>query len=453
MKLPALDADYSVTNPLRPIVSASLLSLMLFTLSAAIAYLAVRDAPPPLTIWLLAYSTVFVLAWGAATLIMIARRPTAAERVRVWSRIALAIIFASHLACVVLIWGIMREEPAAKQMLIAVPLIGCIPTQIICSPESTVANRSGILTVLGSLAIVLATSPSPLSKLAAAYVVGFAVIMFILSNKLNGTVQAVVSARLASDSAARELDLLLGEVAASRDAKTRFIASASHDLGQPLQAAALFFDQSVRAPPGPVREAALDGVRRALSAADQLLSHMLSHLRLEADAVEPHLAPVRLPNLVARVTAQYRPMAALAGVRLRTVTSDITLSLDAVLVERAMGNLLHNALTHSRGGSVLVAVRRHDRDRVRLWVIDDGVGVGTVDAQHIFNDYYQGPAERNGVRTGFGLGLASARRLATLMGGRAGLDPRWRRGSAFYLEFAQPGRSSARATAVAGSLV
>jgi signal transduction histidine kinase len=128
-------------------------------------------------------------------------------------------------------------------------------------------------------------------------------------------------------------------------------------------------------------------------------------------------------------------MAASAGIRLRLAAPDLTLLLDVTLIERALGNLLHNALTHSRGGSVLVAARRHGGGPMRIWVIDDGVGVGRVDAQHIFEDYYQGPVPQSGVRIGFGLGLASVRRLAALMGGSAGIDPRWRRGAAFYLEF------------------
>ena len=430
-------ADYAVTHPLRPIISASVLTLLLFAQSAAITYLAVRAAPPPLTRALLAFAVLFMIAWAGATLVMWLRRPSAAEQVKIWGRVALTIIFCSHLACLVLIWGLLPWTSLEIQLLIAIPLIGCIPTQIICSPESTVANRSGIFVVLGSLALLLATRDALAAKLAAAYVVGFAVVMFVLSNKVNQTVQATVSARLKSDAAARKLDRLLGEVAASRDAKTQFIASASHDLGQPLQAAALFFDQSLRAPEGPARNAAIDGVRRALAAADQLLSHMLGHLRLEADAVQPHLSNVRLQGLLGRVVAQHQPTAAATGVRLRLATPDLALLLDPALIERALGNLLHNALTHSRGRSVLVAARRHGDGLIRLWVIDDGIGVGRVDAQHLFEDYYQGPAQENGVRSGFGLGLASVRRVAALMGGTAGIDPRWRRGAAFYLEFPQ----------------
>lgn len=100
-----------------------------------------------------------------------------------------------------------------------------------------------------------------------------------------------------------------------------------------------------------------------------------------------------------------------------------------------MGNLIVNALTHSQGSRVLLAARRHGSCAVRLWVVDDGVGVSRIDAKHVFDDYYRGSGEHGVALGGFGLGLASVRRVAALMDGVAGLDSRWRRGAASYIEF------------------
>jgi signal transduction histidine kinase len=104
-------------------------------------------------------------------------------------------------------------------------------------------------------------------------------------------------------------------------------------------------------------------------------------------------------------------------------------------LERALGNLVHNAILHSGGKRILIGARRRGRDAVRLWVIDDGVGVQRGDTRHIFDDYYRGLNSRAAARSGFGLGLSSVRRIAGIMGGEAGLDPRWARGAAFYLQF------------------
>ncbi len=439
MKRPrAPKENYAITDPLRPLVRASVLTLFLFTLVCALIYICVRNNPRALNLWVAAYIGVFVMLWLAATAIMAARRPSPEERVVVWRRVAVAIVLGSHVAAVAVIWGVLPYASTTAQLMISMLIVTCIPTQIICSPDTHNANRSGAVTVLGSLALFLATRELPVERLAAFYVVAFAGVMFVLSGVVNQTVKDTVAARMASDSAAVQLDRMLNEVAAQRDAKTKFIASASHDLGQPLQAVALFFDQSLRAPEGPARNAAVDGVHNALAAADQLLSHMLGHLRLEADAVEPHRSTVLLPALLARIAARHAPAALERGMRLSVAAAPIALPLDPTLIDRALGNLVHNALTHSQGRRILLAARRHAGERVRIWVVDDGVGVGPVDAKHIFDDYYQGSGGHGAPIGGFGLGLSSVRRLAALMDGEAGLDPRWRRGAAFYLEFPDP---------------
>ncbi len=428
------DRDYAVTHPLRPMLTAGILSLGLFVLSSVLSYAIVRASPPPLTIPLLIYTSAFVGLWVVGLGVMVARRAGHAERVRVWSRLAVFIILGSHVACFALIWGIMPFLSLDGQLLLAIPLIGCIPVQLICSPENSLANRSGTVGVIGSLGAFFATRGTDVATFAALYIFGFGVVMLILGDRVAGTVRATVAARLASDAAARKLDRLLSEVAAERDAKTKFIAAASHDLGQPLAAAALFFDQSLRTTDELARAKAIEGVRRAFASADQLLSHMLGHLRLEADAVEPHRSQVAVGPLLARVAAQYAPAAAAAGIALRTGGAQLALLLDPPLIERALGNLVDNAIHHSRGRRIFLGARRHG-DTVRLWVIDDGVGVAPIDALHIFDDYYQADSGGNTQRSGFGLGLSSARRLAMTMSGSAGLDPRWRRGAAFYLEF------------------
>jgi len=437
---PANGEDYAITHPLRPIIVASVLSLLQFILTCGLIYAGLWDNPAAQIPWVMAYISAFVVFWMAATLIMAARRPSAEERVVIWRWVAIAIILGSHIACLGVIWEVMPRASTGAQLMIALFLVNCIPAQIICSPENISANRSGVITVLGSLGVFLITRQPLVERLAAFYVLGIAVLMFVLSNTLNRTVRETVAARLASDAAARKLDQMLGEVAAQRDASTKFIASASHDLGQPLQAVALFFDQSHRAPQGALRDAAVDGVRNALAAADELLSHMLGHLRLEADAVEPHRSSVNLAVLLPRVAARHQPLASERGVRLRVAAHPLVLALDPSLIERALGNLINNALTHSHGRRILLAARRHGSDAVRIWVVDDGVGVSRIDAKHIFEDYYQGSGEHGVARGGFGLGLASVRRLALLMDGVAGLDPRWRGGAAFYLEFPSDGR-------------
>jgi hypothetical protein len=222
------------------------------------------------------------------------------------------------------------------------------------------------------------------------------------------------------------------QVAAERDAKTRFLTSASHDLGQPLQAAQLFFDDVMDARTQPEREAAGRRVTWALESAQELLRRMLDHLKLEAGAVTPKLRAVPVGTLIARMAEMHEPSARLAGVDIVALPSRLAARADPDLVDRALGNLVANAIRHAKARRLLIGARRR-AGRVRLWVIDDGVGIAEADAPRLFDDYVQG-AHGDEVRGGFGLGLASARRMAALMGGAVGLDRAWRRGSAFWLE-------------------
>ncbi len=415
-------------------VTAGVLSLGLFSLAAGISFAAVQRPLPAATVALFIYISLFAAAWAAVIAILVVRRPAHVEMVRVWSRVAIGIILASHLACLGVIWGLMPWESPTAQLVMAVLLISYVPAQLICSPENGWANRVGIIAVLGSLAVFFAVRPGEMVELVALYIAAFGIMMFIVGDRIRGTVHAAVAARLSSDETAVKLDRMLAETAAQRDAKTQFIAAASHDLGQPLAAAALFADLSQQASDDLGRAKAIDGLRRAVASAEQLLSHMLNHLRLEADAVEAHPAPVALRALLVRIAAQYEPAARRADIALSVVGANAEPLLDQALTERAIGNLVANAIEHSRGRRILLGARTAG-NRIRLWVIDDGAGISPIDARHIFDDYYQGARDSGTARIGFGLGLSSVRRIATLMGGTAALDNRWPRGAAFYLEF------------------
>jgi signal transduction histidine kinase len=223
------------------------------------------------------------------------------------------------------------------------------------------------------------------------------------------------------------------EAERARDARTRFLAAASHDLQQPLQAARLFFDQAVRAPDEARRQAAAAHLSRAFDAMEQMLTGTLDHLRLERQEIAPAVERVAVSSLIAQVVERSEPAARLAGIDLTASPSGAAVLADRALAGRALDNLVANAIRHSGGHRVLVGARRRG-DRVRLWVIDDGRGIAERDRATLFDEFVQGSDHGDQVRGGFGLGLASVRGMARLMGGDAGLDPKWDGGSAFWLE-------------------
>jgi len=277
-----------------------------------------------------------------------------------------------------------------------------------------------------SIALYLVVHPTAYSPPLVVFIGCYAVTILLLQRFVQHAVDEAYAARLAAETA-------LVQVAAERDAKTRFLASASHDLGQPLQAARLSFDQVLRSTDPTQRERAVRRVGWAFDTTEQLLRRILDHLRLESGIIEAKVRPVAVGPLIARVAELHEPAARLAGVEIVVLPSRLQALADPELLERALSNLVVNSLRHAKARRVLIGARRH-AGRVRLWVIDDGVGISAADAPTLFEDYVQGSNHGDEVRGGFGLGLASARRIAHLMGGEVALEAKWLNGSAFRLE-------------------
>jgi signal transduction histidine kinase len=373
--------------------------------------------------------------WLVLEMVVVFRRPSTHELIRVWAPLAKIILLGSDVVVVSSIWLFLPFADKTTTMLMMILYACHIPTQVLCSPENTEINRIGLFAVSGSSVACLLLNGGEYELMVAIFLVVFSFVLYFVSDVIRQSMRDSVAERLASEAAAQELQLAYNAVASERDAKTRFIAAASHDLGQPLQAANLFFDQAIRAPDAVSRAQAVLGVQRSFAAADQLLSHMLNHLRLEADAVEPHRSTIDVDQCFHRLRSQYEPLAFSAGLGLRVVSTGRKLFLDPALLDRAIGNLVHNAIIHSGARKLLMCTRRAGLQRLRLYVVDNGVGIGSADAKHIFQDFYRGSDSRALTKSGFGLGLSSVRRIAGLMDGVAGLDQRWIHGAAFYLEF------------------
>jgi signal transduction histidine kinase len=431
------DVPIELRNPLRPMLLAGTLTLFAFSSGvAAVPALAARfDVDIDTRIWLL-FSGAFCLSWLVLMVVRAIRTPTVEETVGIWGSVARYIVIGSTAVLLTLIWGYFPAFPFELQVMIGGMICACPPCHVMATPESVLVNRVTAIATYGSLAIWFAMSQAPGALSFAAFPAFVGVFVVVMGGYANRSVLATVQAQIASDRHARELAKALDEVAEERDAKTRFIAAASHDLGQPLQAASLYFDQSLRAPEGDLRARAVDGVKQAFASAEQLLAHMLNHLRLEADAVDPQFAPIPVGKLLAGIALQHAPAAEQVGMRIGYVSSSLIIQSDRVLLERALGNLINNAIMHSGGTRLLIGLRRKGKHDAELWVIDNGAGILPEEQDGLFTDYFRGRASEVARRSGFGLGLASVRRISRLLGGEARLDPRWRKGAAFCIELA-----------------
>jgi signal transduction histidine kinase len=186
--------------------------------------------------------------------------------------------------------------------------------------------------------------------------------------------------------------------------KTRFLAAASHDLRQPLQAAGMFVEAlAVRladSPNAPI----VDKLRQSVDATQTLLTTLLDASTLEAGQIEPAI-----------ITFPMEPQAAAAGLRLKFVASSARIVSDPVLLERMLRNLLVNALRYTPKGKVLLGCHPHG-DRLTICVIDTGIGISAGQLEAIFEDFTRLGDKGDAAHHGLGLGLGVVRRMADLLG-------------------------------------
>lgn len=198
-------------------------------------------------------------------------------------------------------------------------------------------------------------------------------------------------------------------------AKTRFLASASHDLRQPIHALGLLFGSLAERVRDEEARRLLVPIDNAIEAVDSMLNSLLDISKLDAGVMQPHLQAVDLAALLARLDGTFQPLAQSSGNRLRVRPSEVAVKTDPAMLQRILDNLIANALRYTRDGRVLVGVRRLG-GAVRIDVCDSGIGIPAASLEEVFVEFHQlGNPERD-QKQGLGLGLAIVKRLCTLLG-------------------------------------
>jgi signal transduction histidine kinase len=229
---------------------------------------------------------------------------------------------------------------------------------------------------------------------------------------------------------------------AAQETRTRFIASASHDLLQPMSAARLFLSslrEERELTDGP--RTLVDRVDTSLSAAEEMLDGLIDLARLDAGVLTPEMQPMALGDLFASMEQQFAAIAKNRGLRLSILPTRLCVLSDRKLLRRIVQNLLSNALRYTRSGGVVVGARRRGND-IRIEVWDSGPGITDEVRSRIFRDFERGPGASPWGERGLGLGLAGCLRLARLMGATLDLRSRAERGSMFYVTAARAASNS-----------
>ncbi|WP_275626804.1 NahK/ErcS family hybrid sensor histidine kinase/response regulator [Pseudomonas sp. 273] len=237
-----------------------------------------------------------------------------------------------------------------------------------------------------------------------------------------------------------ELEALNQQLREARDAaeaanrsKDKYLAAASHDLLQPLNAARLLVATlRERQLPG-AEQQLVERTHQALEGAENLLTDLLEIARLDQSAIRPDLDVHGLDELLGPLASEFESVALSSGLQLRVRIPNLSVRTDARLLSRILRNFLSNACRYTGHGGVLLAARRRGAS-VRLEVWDTGRGIPADQLQAIFLEFNQLDAGRAAERQGVGLGLAIVDRIAGLLGCAVQVRSVPGRGSLFALE-------------------
>lgn len=213
-------------------------------------------------------------------------------------------------------------------------------------------------------------------------------------------------------------------------AKSRFLAAASHDLRQPFQAMHLFLHLLDAKLTRDDQRNLSRKLGESLETGEQLLNTLLEISALESGTVVPSLADFPLDRLLRRLREEFEPQAMAEGLELRCIESAAVIRSDPVLLDRMLRNLIGNALRHTEKGRVLIGAR-HRGASIRIEIWDTGPGIPDDKVESVFQEFVQladGP--RDG-RQGLGLGLSIVKRTGDLLNHEVGLRSKPGKGSCF----------------------
>ncbi|HEY0286063.1 MAG TPA: NahK/ErcS family hybrid sensor histidine kinase/response regulator [Pseudomonas sp.] len=215
--------------------------------------------------------------------------------------------------------------------------------------------------------------------------------------------------------------------------KDKYLAAASHDLLQPLNAARLLISTLRERSLPDAEHVLVERTHQALEGAEDLLTDLLDISKFDRASIQPDVDVYRLDDVLSPLVSEFQSVAAAAGLTLRSRVGKFAINTDLRLVTRILRNFLSNACRYTEKGSILLGARRRG-DTVRIEVWDTGRGIAEDRLESIFLEFNQLDVGRAADRKGVGLGLAIVERIARILGARIQVRSQPGRGSVFSLE-------------------
>jgi signal transduction histidine kinase/CheY-like chemotaxis protein len=380
------------------------------------ALLALRRAPAPLVaLWWLAVCGALAARW-----IVLGRLPELTrltDRLRLAIAIGLSAINGAVHGSVLFFFPLMTEIERALLTTLLIGLsVGAVGTTAGYMP----IFLAFVLPVLGPTAVLWVFNPGIGAagwdeRSLGLFVAMFIALLCMLARDAFRTFKESFSIRLQQVDLNRQLRTALGDAERANRAKSRFLASASHDLRQPLHTLSLFGAALQMRPLDERTRDIATNMNAALRALASQLDALLDVSKLDAGVVKVDRTTILLAPLLARLHGEFEPLAQKKGLVLAmSCPPDLFADSDLLLLERVLRNLVDNAIKYTDKGSVSVLATRLE-ERIKVVVRDTGRGIPQYEHERVFEEFYQVDNPERDRTQGLGLGLAIVRRLVSML--------------------------------------
>jgi Na+/proline symporter/signal transduction histidine kinase len=211
--------------------------------------------------------------------------------------------------------------------------------------------------------------------------------------------------------------------------KTRFLAAASHDILQPLNAARLYVTSLVERQSGGEDSRLVENIDDSLEAIEEILGALLDISRLDAGAMTTSITSFKMADLMRSLEIEFAPIARAKGLQLTFVPCSLPAESDRALLRRLLQNFISNAIKYTPRGRVLVGCRRRGQS-LHIGIYDTGVGIPVAKRGEIFKEFHR--LEQGArIARGLGLGLSIVERLARVLNHGIALQANASGGSVF----------------------
>lgn len=323
-------------------------------------------------------------------------------------------------------WLLFIEDSLLYQAILTSFVLGAISIVSMVSTAYRPAFFAFTLTMVPPFIVRFALGPTIDYQVMAVCIGLYLITLTYLNRSINASIKQMLYLQFALEEQKEAAET-------AKRAQTQFLATASHDLRQPLHAHGLLVTTLKNRIREPESNRILDILESSMHSMQALLNSLLDISKLDAGALRPEMSAFQIQSLLDQLFLDYEPQANAKHTRFAVRSVNATVISDKALLERILRNLIGNAINYTEKGAVLV-IGRYRNQKLRIEVRDSGPGIANADQKVIFQEFKQLPLKNKKNRTGLGLGLAIVQRLANLLNHKIELKSAVGCGSTFSIE-------------------